>query len=182
MRMAAAALVPVLLGVSAAGQEHKHQAPSSHAPSASSVERSTTSERVAGLSAGRGMGLADAAERNGYPGPRHVLELARELKLTAAQRAATESTFEAMRREAVVLGEQLLRDEAELDALFRHRRATPMLVDQASRRVGASEAELKSVHLNAHLRMMTVLTAQQISAYAALRGRVARIGGRPPTG
>ena len=34
------------------------------------------------------MGLALAAELNGYPGPSHVLELADKLELSAEQRAA----------------------------------------------------------------------------------------------
>jgi hypothetical protein len=38
---------------------------------------------------GRGMGMALPAEVNGYPGPRHVLELADELDLTADQLAQT---------------------------------------------------------------------------------------------
>ena len=36
---------------------------------------------MADLRAGRGMGLALAAELNGYPGPAHVLELADKLDL-----------------------------------------------------------------------------------------------------
>ncbi len=39
---------------------------------------------------GKGMGLAKAAELNGYPGPMHVLELARRLQLSPVQREATE--------------------------------------------------------------------------------------------
>ena len=35
---------------------------------------------------GRGMGLAKAAELNGYPGPAHVLELAVQLEITSEQR------------------------------------------------------------------------------------------------
>lgn len=42
------------------------------------------------------MGLAKAAELNGYPGPLHVLELAVDLSLTAEQKAATETLFKSM--------------------------------------------------------------------------------------
>jgi hypothetical protein len=44
------------------------------------------SEQIADLEAGRWMGLALAAELNGYPGPTHVLELAEALTLTSKQR------------------------------------------------------------------------------------------------
>jgi hypothetical protein len=37
--------------------------------------KSLSNEQVADLREGRGMGLALAAELNGYPGPAHVLEL-----------------------------------------------------------------------------------------------------------
>jgi len=46
------------------------------------------------------MGLAKAAELNGYPGPKHVLELAGPLKLTSAQVAATEATYRRMNSRA----------------------------------------------------------------------------------
>jgi hypothetical protein len=38
---------------------------------------------------GRGMGLAKAAELNGYPGPAHVLDLAEKLQLTPQQQGTT---------------------------------------------------------------------------------------------
>jgi hypothetical protein len=37
---------------------------------------------VASLLKGDGMGFAKAAELNGYPGPAHVLSVAKELNLT----------------------------------------------------------------------------------------------------
>jgi len=35
---------------------------------------------------GEGMGMAKAAELNGYPGPKHVLDLAQQLRLADAER------------------------------------------------------------------------------------------------
>ena len=37
--------------------------------------KALSAEQIADLKAGRGLSLALAAELNGYPGPRHVLEL-----------------------------------------------------------------------------------------------------------
>jgi hypothetical protein len=48
--------------------------------------KALSAEQVADLKAGRGMGLAMAAELNGYPGPAHVLELADKLDLSDQQR------------------------------------------------------------------------------------------------
>ena len=49
--------------------------------------KALSEQQVADLGAGRGMGLALAAELNGYPGPSHVLELADKLNLSTDQRA-----------------------------------------------------------------------------------------------
>ena len=49
--------------------------------------KALSAEQIADLQAGRGMSLALAAELNGYPGPRHVLEFVEQLGLTDQQRA-----------------------------------------------------------------------------------------------
>src|SRR6478735_9303914 len=64
--------------------------------------------QVADLGAGRGMGLALAAELNGYPGPSHVLELADRLELSADQRSRIKGLFDSMKAEAVPLGAKLI--------------------------------------------------------------------------
>jgi hypothetical protein len=53
--------------------------------------KALSDQQIADLNAGRGMGLALAAELNGYPGPLHVLELADKLDLSADQRAACDA-------------------------------------------------------------------------------------------
>src|ERR1700731_5463395 len=70
--------------------------------------KALSEQQVADLGAGRGMGLALAAELNGYPGPSHVLELADKLNLSADQRAEIQRLFESMRAEAVPLGSKLI--------------------------------------------------------------------------
>ena len=49
--------------------------------------KALSDQQVSDLRAGRGMGLALAAELNGYPGPSHVLEFADQLELSAEQRS-----------------------------------------------------------------------------------------------
>ena len=44
--------------------------------------KALSDQQIADLNTGRGMGLALAAELNGYPGPSHVLELADKLEQT----------------------------------------------------------------------------------------------------
>jgi hypothetical protein len=124
----------------------------------------------ADLLAGRGMGLARAAELNGYPGPKHVLELAGELELSDAQRADTEALFAAMQRRAQRLGRDIVDAERALDALFASREATPRRLSRALARIGALQGALRDAHLAAHLDQARLLSAAQIHRYAALRG------------
>ena len=63
---------------------------------------------IASLRSGGGMGLARPGEINGYPGPRHVLDLADELALSADQRVAVQALFDQMQAEAVALGSDFL--------------------------------------------------------------------------
>ncbi len=88
------------------------QSPQPYAGMQARPLKALSSEELADLKAGRGMGLALAGELNGYPGPKHVLELARELILTEAQRARTQELFDAMKAEAVPLGQQLIAAES----------------------------------------------------------------------
>jgi hypothetical protein len=127
-------------------------------------------EEIEDLQAGRGMGLALAAELNGYPGPRHVLDLARALQLTSEQLRRTSGLFEAMQVETSVLGVRLIEAERALDLLFAERRATPDAVAAATMRAGAIEAKLRAAHLRYHLEMVDVLTPSQVATYNHLRG------------
>ena len=60
---------------------HKHTPAGAVAAAEASHHACHEQERAA-LERGEGFGMALAADRNGYPGPRHVLELKAELKLT----------------------------------------------------------------------------------------------------
>jgi hypothetical protein len=51
--------------------------------------KALSDQEIEAYLSGQGMGYAKAAELNSYPGPKHVLELARELGLTPAQEEQT---------------------------------------------------------------------------------------------
>src|ERR1700754_4442005 len=87
--------------------------------------KALSDQQIADLKAGRGMGLALAAELNGYPGPLHVLELADKLELSAEQRASVQRLFDSMKAEAMPLGIRLIDQEADLDRQFAGRTVTP---------------------------------------------------------
>lgn len=127
-------------------------------------------EEVRDYLAGRGMGLARAAELNGYPGPMHVLELAEPLALSAEQRTRTQRLFESMRADAIAVGRALVDEERTLDALFRGRTVDPDALSRTLARIGQRQAEVRRVHLAAHLAQVEILTPEQVRRYAELRG------------
>lgn len=126
--------------------------------------------QIADLKAGRGMGLALPAELNGYPGPAHVLENANTLGLTSAQRARTKKLFEAMKAEAIPMGERLIAQETRLDRLFARHEVNPANLAAATAEIGTTQGKLRAAHLKYHLAMMEVLTPEQVAAYRKLRG------------
>jgi Spy/CpxP family protein refolding chaperone len=149
-----------------------HGTPGPH-PYAGMEQRSVkalSAEQTADLAAGRGMGLALAAELNGYPGPMHVLELAEPLALTPTQHAQVARLFEDMRRDAIAAGKEVVAAEAALDRLFAEGVANPAGLASAVMGVAHAQAELRRVHLSFHLVTHDLLTAEQRGTYARLRG------------
>jgi hypothetical protein len=132
--------------------------------------KALSEQQVADLKAGRGMGLALAAELNGYPGPIHVLELAEPLGLTEAQRVKVQSLYEAMKAEAVPLGESLIAQEADLERQFRERSVSPASLSRAMEAIGVTQAALRAAHLKHHLSTVEALSPDQVKRYTELRG------------
>lgn len=171
-----ALLVVVVAGPALAQQQHAPAAP--HAGLEQRPVKALSDEQIADLRAGRGMGLALAAELNGYPGPAHVLEHAQALELSPDQRARVEALHEAMRQEALPLGERLIAQEMDLDSQFARHTITTTTLGRAAAEIGRTQAALRTAHLKYHLAMMDVLTPAQVARYAELRG----YRGRHPAG
>ena len=58
--------------------------------------KALSDDDIAALRKGEGMGMAKAAELNGYPGPVHVLTLDAQLGLSESQRREVSVIFERM--------------------------------------------------------------------------------------
>ena len=132
--------------------------------------KALSAEEIAAYEQGEGMGLALAAELNRHPGPKHVLELQQELALTDEQLAETRQVFETMQSRAIELGRGIVEAERRLDTAF----AAGDLGDEALRQAVTGIAELQGqlrvAHLAAHLRMVEILTDEQVARYEELRG------------
>lgn len=132
--------------------------------------KALSSQQVADLQAGRGMGLALAAELNGYPGPSHVLELADKLDLSSDQLASVKALFNSMKAEALPLGSMLIQHEVELDQQFAARIVTSESLAASTASIAVTQGELRETHLKYHLSTTTLLTPDQMKRYAELRG------------
>lgn len=119
---------------------------------------------------GKGMGLAKAAELNGYPGPSHVLSLAPKLGLSSEQQKFTKALFVSMETEAINAGSQLVEEERKLDQLFAAKQVTPETLNASLGKIASLQARVRAAHLDAHLEQVRILTPDQTALYNELRG------------
>ena len=132
--------------------------------------KSLSDDEIAALRKGEGMGMAKAAELNGYPGPAHLLELAGQLGLTEIQQRDVHSIFDRMSAAAKPLGRELIAQEQALDQLFAKGEITPDRLAAATTAIAELQGRLRAVHLSAHLETRALLNAEQIARYQQLRG------------
>lgn len=132
--------------------------------------KSLSDDDIQQLMQGKGWGLAKAAELNGMPGPAHVLQMKDKIHLTSEQQAKVQAEFQGMKSKAIPLGERLVTLEGELNELFADRTITDDLLKEKLNAIARVRAELRYVHLSAHLNTPKILTEQQVDQYNRLRG------------
>ena len=167
-------LLAALAGGSVQAQHAQHPghgaAPRPYAGMQDREIKALSAEERTALLEGQGMGLALAAELNGYPGPVHVLELGDALKLTGEQHHATHQLMQAHKAEARELGAQVLAAEGELDRAFAGRHIDDAEIARLTTRIGELQGRLRAAHLRTHLKQTALLTPPQIANYQRLRG------------
>jgi hypothetical protein len=131
---------------------------------------SLSEQDVAELLDGAGWGFAKPAELNGYPGPRHLLDLAEELELSPEQVVGIEQAFRNMQTRARDLGAEFVAAEADLNAAFRAGDVDQDSLRALTVRAGELWAALRETHLAAHLQVRPLLSRHQIHEYNRLRG------------
>jgi len=132
--------------------------------------KALSDDDIAALRKGEGMGMAKAAELNGYPGPVHVMALAAQLGLTETQLRDVKAIFDRMSAAAKPPGVDLIAQEQALDQLFAKGEITPHRLIAATAAIAELQGRLRAVHLSAHLETRAVLDAGQIARYQQLRG------------
>ena len=161
--------------VVAYAQQHQHGEQhnnfrSLYAEQLDSPVRGLSSSEVDNLLNGKGAGYARMAELNGYPGLRHVLDLSSELKLSAQQTEEIEVAFEQMQSQAKSLGKTIVSKEQELSEAFASGKITNTELEKQTQELARLYGELRKTHLQAHLEINPLLSAEQIKKYNQIRG------------
>ena len=136
--------------------------PSDYADLLSTEIRGLSPEKIEEYRTGKGMGLALPAELNGYPGPRHVLDLAGELALSEEQEQQIQALYDQMLPEAIRIGEEILAGEAALELAYREKTIDEESLYDQLVALGQLQAELRYAHLSTHLATIEILTPHQI--------------------
>jgi len=132
--------------------------------------KTLSDQQIADLKAGNGMSLALAGELNGYPGPRHAIDLAEQPHLSPDQLARLNELYAAMKAEAMPIGATLIAQERSLNDDFAAHTVTLTSLQTATQQIGATQGALRAAHLKYHLATAAILTATQIKRYEELRG------------
>lgn len=141
-----------------------------HAGKETREVKALSPEEMAGLLAGEGMGQALAAEWNSWPGPRHVLELARPLGLNAKAATQLRAIRDRMQADAIRLGQEYIDLERQLDMRFANRHIDEDVLATLTAEIGRLQGAIRHVHLRAHLETTALLTPEQLRRYDELRG------------
>lgn len=163
-------LILVLAACTLAVPVFADNGPTPYAGQQTRTIKALSDEDIAALRNGEGMGMAKAAELNGYPGPRHVLDLASVLALTPGQVRAITAIKDRMSADAKPLGDEILRRERDLDGNFASGTVADATLAEETEAIGALEGKLRAVHLAAHLATKSLLTPTQVARYQQLRG------------
>jgi hypothetical protein len=132
--------------------------------------KSLSNEDIKELRTGAGWGLAKAAELNGLPGPKHILEMKQEIELTVKQENMVIALYNKMNKEAIRLGNELIEYEEELNNRFAERNIDEKTLDELLGKISEIYKSLRFTHLSAHLQTPNILTENQIKKYNKLRG------------
>ncbi len=132
--------------------------------------KSLSEQDIEEIQKGHGWGLALPAELNGLPGPKHLLELKKPLKLSTTQIDQITDIYRAMKEDAIITGERFIAAEAALSSAFENQNLEKYQLNELLSEAATARADLRFVHLSRHIETTKLLTTDQIKQYAVLRG------------
>jgi len=126
-------------------------------------------DEIVGLLQGQGMGMAKAAEKNAFPGPKHVLELADELSLTDEQKNQVTAVFTSAQVDFRTLGKAVVETEAALNRAFMAQGVSTAQIASLTRAAAEARGQLRARHLAAHVATRPLMSDDQVQKYVELR-------------
>jgi Spy/CpxP family protein refolding chaperone len=130
---------------------------------------SLTYEEYMNYKMGKDPGMAKAADMNNYPGPMHVLNWEKELKLSVNQKSQIQSIYDIMKKKTAEMGDLIFKEEKKLNDLFASGKANEGSIIYYSNKIGLLQGELRNTYLQAHLKTQQMLTIDQVKKYRKLR-------------
>lgn len=146
------------------------QLTSPYIPLLDSPIRGLSVEEISDLESGAGAGFARAAELNGYPGPRHILDLQTQLGMNEDQLAQVRSLYDEMNGAARQLGAEILQMESDLELAFRNQTIDEDSLAPQVTALAKKYGQLRLLHLRTHLSALDLLAPHQLTLYNQLRG------------
>lgn len=150
------------------GTTHHGAGPAPHGPRGHAAAAGCEAEFKQVVGDGRGFGMAFVADRNGYPGPMHVLELKTELGLSAEQEQRARELYDRVMAERG-RSTRLLEAEQRLERLFVEGAVTEPGLRAAVAEIERARTEVRLVHLLAHVQTRDFLTPAQRATYHRAR-------------
>lgn len=166
--IACAVLGAVASNAAASDNHAAHQ--SNYAGQEARAIKSLSPDDIAELQRGGGWGVAKAAELNGVPGPAHVLEMKTAIDLSDSQALAITTIRDAMKSKAIEQGYALIALEADLERQFQDRTIDDEKLRSLLGEIAGVRAALRFTHLSAHLKLLPILSEEQVASYNSLRG------------
>ena len=136
------------------------------------IIKSLSSEDIESLETGTGDAfgsMTKLAELNGHPGPRHILDLGKELGLTTVEKEYIIIIYNDMKREALISGQEILQIEKTANKLFANKSISDSELQRLIIKSAENYGKLRYIHLTTHLKIMDILSQEQIILYNTLR-------------
>lgn len=130
---------------------------------------SMTVEERKGYISGEGAGEGRPAETFGYPSPKRVLELEKELNLTTEQKSRISEIYMRMKRDGSFYGKRIVAEELALDNFFRTGQLDWAALANRVEKVGNLKWKFRTTHFAAHFKTRQVLTPEQVIKFQELR-------------
>lgn len=99
-----------------------------------------------------------------------MLDFKNELAISPSQEQVVQATFDDMQSQARQLGKTIVDRENQLSQAFAENVITAEQLQQQTQDLANLYGELRATHLQAHLEITPILSAQKIKRYDQLRG------------